>query len=86
MNDEGLCEDTENEAKQFHCYAQQCAFDFCIYKRDLWIDEKISGEQWRELSNYDQPDGTNKWLDLYVYSFWMMNQPAEQWLRCNEAQ
>ena len=38
MGDDGLCLERELEPKQFHCIAQQCAFDYCIWYRDNYIE------------------------------------------------
>ena len=62
VGDDGLCTDVENEPRQFHCIAQQCAFDYCIWYRDQYIE---ACEQSVE-DEIDVPDLPN-WGDVYNY-------------------
>jgi len=69
MGDDGLCLDRSLEPKQFHCIAQQCAFDYCIWSRDLYIEActvEIEEEgakkaprlpNWDDVYNYDELHG-----------------------------
>ena len=69
MGDDGLCTDVENEPKQFHCIAQQCAFDYCKFSRDLYAEacrveiEEEDAEKapelpdWDDVYNYDELHG-----------------------------
>ena len=69
MNDDGLCIDRSLEPKQFHCIAQQCAFDYCIWYRDQYIEAckyEIEEEKakkaprlpnWDDVYNYDELHG-----------------------------
>ena len=39
---QGLCNGDDRELKQFqqfHCEAQQCAYDYCAWSRDLYIED-----------------------------------------------
>ena len=41
-DDQGLCNGADRALKQFqqfHCEAQQCAYDYCAWSRDLYIEE-----------------------------------------------
>jgi len=69
MGDDDLCLDRSLEPKQFHCIAQQCAFDYCIWSRDLYIEActvEIEEEgakkaprlpNWDDVYNYDELHG-----------------------------
>ena len=68
LGSDGLCIDATLEPLQFHCIAQQCAFDYCTWSRDLYIEEcnqAISeGERvipdlpnWGDVYNYDELHG-----------------------------
>jgi len=69
MGEDGLCLDRDLEPKQFHCIAQQCAFDYCKFSRDLYAeacrveieeeDAKKAPElpDWDDVYNYDELHG-----------------------------
>merc|ERR1712014_288174 len=69
MGEDGLCIDRDEEPKQFHCIAQQCAFDYCKFSRDLYAEacrvEIVEEEakkapelpNWDDVYNYDELHG-----------------------------
>ena len=56
-------EDDDGIVDQYYCLGQQCMFEYCIHRRDEWLEECVENEgdveaaNWGDVYNFDTMHG-----------------------------
>ena len=60
---DGVCDYDDDVLEQVHCLAQDCMFDYCMFRKEKFLEACIAAD-----GNIDLPKANPGWGDVYNYN------------------
>ena len=83
-------DDEDGIVDQYYCLGQQCMFEYCIHRRDEWLEECVENEgrlanaNWGDVYNFDTMHGDlesngGDWANAVCDAYYALESDVEDY-------